>query len=121
MPRTRAARGGARGRGRGRGRGVGRGAARGGRGGRGGHGRGRGAARTGANPVGAKPMEIDQEQAFIANLGDLDTPMGKLKSIFTGKCKFDDHYDAQLQDLEQYLSVMAVLDRSGVEVSSLVY
>ena len=61
-------------------------------------------------------MNVDQEQFFMANIGEIDTPVGKLRGIFTGKCKFDDHYDAQVEDLEQYLSVLAVLEKSGVEV-----
>ena len=125
MPLRRAA--GGRGRGRGAGRGAGRGGARGGgarggtRGARGGRGRGRGAARRGGGSGAAKPMEVDQEQNFIANIGELATPVGKLRGIFTGKCKFDDHYDAQIEDLEHYLSVMAVLEKSGVEVGFLIF
>ena len=121
-------RGGAsRGRGRGArgGRGRGRGGATGGPGGatrgRGGRGGGRGYHRGGKRgrggaSGGAKPMEVDQEQSFLHNIEGGDTPVGKLRSIFTGKCEFNDHYDAQIKDLEEYLGVLAVLENSGVEV-----
>ena len=104
--------------GRGRGRGRGRGAGRGGRGrggrGRFGRSRGRGAYHRSHSEHSDSAPEAASNEPLDVNKD--------VKAFFVGsRATMDDHYTAQETNCLRYAAGMAVMDKSGIEISQSKY
>ena len=111
-------RGRARGRGRGRGASRGRGGSRGrGRGGSGGRGAGRGG--RGGYVAGRQHSNASSDDKTI-EVAEVDVTLDihkDIKKFFVGTASFSQHFDAQNENKQRYAAGMAVLEKSGVEIS----